>query len=198
MPSIRQIALDWNCARSYVQRCVKRGCSTESFEAARLWRMANTQRARNSPGKLEEPAVDTEELIEKTSPMGDTLKRPKKGESLEHALKGIKLAVNESEDELRRSLIEGKPQKVGAWIALHTRAVEALVKLEVLIRTELERQKVLIPLTEAQSITRKVLGVIVSRLNALPQNVAARCDLTDPQMTMTVLQDESAGILEDE
>jgi hypothetical protein len=41
------------------------------------------------------------------------------------------------------------------------------------------------------------VGVIVSRLNALPQTMAARCDLTDPQMTMTILEEECAAILKD-
>ena len=53
MPSHRAIASDWGCAKSYVDRCVKRGCPTESFEAAKLWREANTDRTRMSPRRLE-------------------------------------------------------------------------------------------------------------------------------------------------
>jgi hypothetical protein len=139
MPSHRELARDWGCAKSYVDRCVKRGCSTESYEAARLWRAANTQRVRTNPKSLENPSADTEEFIKRNVAHGRQIQLPQNGQSLEDALKGIRLAVNESEEELRRSLIEGKTQKVGAWIALHTRAVEALVKLEALIRTELER-----------------------------------------------------------
>jgi hypothetical protein len=105
------------------------------------------------------------------------------------------MAVHESRDELRRSLIEGKPQKIGAWISLHTRAVEARVKLESMVREELERQKVLIPIAEAQTTTRKVVGVIVSRLTSLPQNVAPRCNPTNPDLLMTILEDECAAIL---
>jgi hypothetical protein len=135
--------------------------------------------------------------VSEKSPMGDTGKIPADDESLEDTLLGIKMAVHESRDELKRSLIEGKPQKIGAWISLHTRAVEARVKLESMVREELERQKVLIPMSEAQTLTRKVVGVIVSRLNALPQNVAARSNLTDPRMTMTILHEECAAILKD-
>jgi hypothetical protein len=46
-------------------------------------------------------------------------------------------------------------------------------------------------------MARKVVGVIVSRLNALPQNLPARCSLTDPQLTLTVLEDQCAAILKD-
>jgi hypothetical protein len=94
---------------------------------------------------------------------------------------------------LRESLIEGRVQKIGAWLSLYTRAVEARVKAEGMVREEQERQKVLVPLAEAQSITAKVVGVIVSRLNVLPENLAARCDVTDPQLT--ILKDEIAAIL---
>jgi len=133
--------------------------------------------------------------VSEKSPMGDAGKIPDNDESLEDTLLGIKMAVHESRDELRRSLIEGKAQKIGAWISLHTRAVEARVKLESMVREELERQKVLIPVAEAQTLTRKVIGVIVSRLTSLPQNVAPRCNLTNQHLVMTILEDECAAIL---
>ena len=192
MPSHRDLARDWGCAKSYVDRCVKRGCPTESYEASRLWREANTDRTRISPRRLETMA---KEGVSKKSPMGEAGKIPDNDESLEDTLQGIKMAVHESRDELRRSLIEGKAQKIGAWISLHTRAVEARVKLESMVREELERQKVLIPVAEAQTLTRKVVGVIVARLMSLPQNVAPRCNLTNPDLVMTILEDECAAIL---
>ena len=43
----------------------------------------------------------------------------------------------------------------------------------------------------------KVIEVIISRLPALSQNVAARYDLTDPQMTTRVPEEECAAILKD-
>src|SRR5690349_17636465 len=126
MPSHRELARDWGCAKSYVDRCVKRGCPTESYKAARLWREANTDSTRISPRRLETMAKGD---ISEKSPTGDAGKIPYNDESLEDTLQGIKMAVHESRHELRRSLIEGKAQKVGAWISLHTRAVEARVKL---------------------------------------------------------------------
>jgi hypothetical protein len=112
-------------------------------------------------------------------------------------LLGSKEAVRQSWRLLREALIEGKTQKIGAWLSIHTRAVEANVKAESMVREELERKRILIPLSEAQSMARKVVGAIVSRLNALPQNVGARCSLTDPQMTLAILEDECAAILKD-
>ena len=187
--SISAISKDWGCARSYIQRCVKRGCPTESLELARFWRESHRQReshSKNSPhgaeGLTTQNVANWRQIPEE---IGDDF------------VLGTKEAVRQSWRYLREALIEGKVQKIGAWISLHTRAVEANVKAESMVREEMERQKILIPLTEAQSIAGKVVGVIVSRLNALPQNVAARCSLSDPQMTMTVLEDECAAILRD-
>ena len=190
--SISAISKNWNCARSYVQRCVKRGCPTESFEAARLWRQANQQRSRN-PAKQagQNPTPDAEELTHQNVASWQQIPE----EIGDDFILGTKEAVRQSWKYLREALIEGKVQKIGAWISLHTRAVEANVKAESMVREEMERQQILIPLSEAQSMGRKVVGVIVSRLNALPYNVASRCNLTDAQMTMAILEDECVAIL---
>src|SRR5262245_39554274 len=45
MPSHRQIAKDWGVNPAYVDKQVKKGCPTDSFEAAREWRLANQKRA---------------------------------------------------------------------------------------------------------------------------------------------------------
>lgn len=44
MPSQREIARDWGCAPSYVAKCVKKGCPTDSLAAARKWRATDASR----------------------------------------------------------------------------------------------------------------------------------------------------------
>ena len=192
MPSIRQIAFDWGCARSYVQRCVKRGCSTESCDAARLWRQANQQRSRN-PAKQagQNPTPDSEELT--TQNVSNWRQIPE--EIGDDFILGTKEAVRQSWRYLREALIEGKVQKIGAWISLHTRAVEANVKAESMVREEMERQKILIPLSEAMEMARRGYGVILERLNTLPQNAASQCNLGDPSQAITALESECSAIL---
>ena len=46
-------------------------------------------------------------------------------------------------------------------------------------------------------IARRGYEVILQRLMALPQNVAPRCNPTDPNRAMTVLESECTGILGD-
>lgn len=188
MPSNRQIAADWGVAPSYVDRMVKRGCPTESFESARLWLAANTKRSRVCARRAE--SLGEPEIKGSRDPfiMGD---------SLDDSLTGIKKAVNESARFLNQALIEEKTQKIGAWISLHTRAVEARVKAEAMIREENERQKILIPLTEAQAMARKGYQIILQRLSALPQNLSAKLNPADPAWAMDILQQEVAGIISD-
>src|SRR6266481_4527569 len=192
MPSIRQIAFDWDCARSYVQRCVRRGCPTESFEAARLWRQANQQRSRN-PAKQagRNPTPDAEGLT--TQNVSNWRQIPE--EIGDDFIQGTKEAVRQSWRYLREALIEGKVQKIGAWISLHTRAVEASVKAESMVRGEMERQKILIPLSEAMEMARRGYGVILQRLNTLPQNAAHECNPSDPSRAMNALESECSAIL---
>jgi hypothetical protein len=186
MPSNRQIAADWGVTPPYVDRMVKRGCPTDSFENARLWLAANTKRSKVMARKAESLAGPK---IRSSDPISS--------DALEDSLGGIKKAVRESGKLLDEALMEQKVTKIGAWISLHTRAVEARVKSESMVREELERNKVLIPLTEAQAMARKGYQIILQRLSALPQNLSAKLNPADPAWAMDVLQQEVAGIISD-
>lgn len=185
MPSNRQIAADWGVTPSYVDRMVKRGCPTDSFENARLWLAANTKRSRVMARKAE--SLGEPKKVGSFEPIAS--------DKLEDSLGGIKSAVRESGKLLSEALMEQRVQKVGAWISLHTRAVEARVKAESMVREELERNKILIPLNEAQAMARKGYQIILQRLSALPQNLSAKLNPADPAWAMDVLQQEVAGII---
>jgi hypothetical protein len=189
MPSNRQIAADWGVTPSYVDRMVKRGCPTDTFENARLWLAANTKRSRVCMRKAE--GLGSQDPSKKGS------QDPFISDNLEDSLAGIKKAVHESGKLLDEALMEQKTTKIGAWISLHTRAVEARVRAEASMREELERQKILIPLSEAQAMARKGYQIILQRLSALPQNLSAKLNPADPAWAMDVLQQEVAGIISD-
>lgn len=189
MPSNREIAKDWGCAPSYVDRQVKLGCPTDTFEAARMWREAHRQRE----SRFTKPVLHDEPVTNQN--VSNWRQIPE--ELGEDFVLGTKEAVRQSWRYLREALIEGKIQKIGAWMALHTRAVEANVKAEAMVREELERKRVLVPLAEAQAMARKGFEIIIQRLSALPQNIAPRCNPGAPEHAMDILQAEVAGILTD-
>jgi len=189
MPSNREIAKDWGVAPSYVDRKVKEGCPTDTFEAARMWREAHRQRE----SRFQKTTVDTEPLT--TQNVSNWRQIPE--EIGDDFVLGTKEAVRQSWRYLREALIEGKVQKIGAWMALHTRAVEANVRTEAMVREEMERKKVLIPMSDAQAMARKGFEIIIQRLSALPQNIAPRCNPGAPEHAMDILQSEVTGILSD-
>jgi len=206
MVTISELARAWGVSHQYTSKLAKKGMPLDSKESADLWReayasskapsnplrVARTVDEQNDDGSL--VAAKPQKCCFENKPNG--AKSPSKG-SLEDILLNARRAAHEAWRLLHESIIEGKKSKIQVLLNIHNKAVEAQLRAESAYRDELERRKILIPLSEAQLLVRKVVGVIVSRLNALPQNVAARCNLTDPRTTMTILEEECAVILKD-
>src|SRR6266480_5602651 len=116
MPSNRQIAKDWGCRPSWVDRCVKRGCPTDSFEAARLWRQAHASSrppthpkaiARQIAEELDNDSPDASERRKRclaAKPEGSILP----SDSLEDALLHAIQLENEAFRLANESIIEDK------------------------------------------------------------------------------------------
>jgi len=181
------IARDWACSRAYVNQCVKRGCPTDSFENARLWRDAHARkRAPTDP-------VQLARLEEKThrKPLGSNAP----SQSMEDTLRNSCLAADEAWRLLNEAMLEGKDSKISVRLSVHNKAVENRIKAESMIREEQERRNILIPLSKAQEITRIAFEVIIKRLSALPQNIAPRCNPHDPTHALEILEIECSGII---
>jgi hypothetical protein len=205
MPSHRQIAKDWGVARSYVDRCVKRGCPTDTFENARLWRSAHTsQRTPTDPKSLarlvdEERDDDSPEAREhrktylKERANGTTL--PEK--NLENALYASIEASDEATRLLREAMVEGKISRIQPLLSIHSKAIEARIKTDAAIREEMERRRILVTVSESQTLFRRLIEIVVSRLTAMPQNIAARCNPSSPDHALEILQQECTSIIAD-
>jgi hypothetical protein len=177
-----------------------------SYEAADLWRDTHaSSKASTNPIRIARVIGEENECepsIHHDPPKRPSNNKPSDGKSLsentlEDALINAREAANEAWRLLRESMIEGRASKIQVLLNIHNKAVEARFRAESAYREGLERQKILIPLSEAQSMVKKVVGVIVSRLNAFPQNAASRCNPANPYIAMTVLEDECAAILKD-
>lgn len=191
MLTISELARSLGYSRQYMQRCVKEGCPLGDFESARLWHAANRPNSKKSP----KTDLDDEPARPKRLDTDDQW-APTTG-TLEEALESSVRACKEAWKLLDEAFIEGKPSKIGMWLSLHNKAVEARVKVERMIREELERQKTLIPMVEAKTLVRRIAEIVVSRLGAMPQNIAPRCNPHAPEHAMEILQEECASIISD-
>jgi hypothetical protein len=206
MPSQREIAKDWQCAHSYIAKCVNNGCPTDSFESARAWRKLHaSKRATTSPKQLAKLV-----LQEKDDDSSDAREHRKEflndrpegtrlplDTSLEDALVNARQAAAEAWRLLSESMTANQDDLIGVRLSVHNKALEALFRAESAYREELERRRILIPLAEAMETARRGYQVILQRLKALPQNVAPRCNPADPNRAMTVLESECTAILGD-
>jgi len=188
MLTLREIAADWQCTPQYVSECVKKGCPKDSFESAREWRNAHTERK----SKKGPPSIPPEETV--STPYQ---KNGSNGHGLDAALENSIAACSQAWLILEEAFTERKASKISVWLNLHNKAVEGRVRVEKLIREEMERQGVLIPISEAQATGRRVIEIVVSRLSAMPQNLAYACNPSAPDHAFEILQRECARILAD-
>lgn len=206
MPSAGQIAKDWSVAKSYVQRCLRKGCPTD-FEGARLWRTANTSKRATTSSKqiakllAEEKESDAPDPRERRKGyFANKKNRQPNGTPADRFTNALDSTIQAQEEAwrlLQEAMIEGRDSQIMVRLTVHTRAVEARIKAEVQHREELERQRVLIPLSEAKDLFRRGYDIILSRLRCLPQNVAPRCNPTNPHLAIAILEAECVEIIAD-
>jgi hypothetical protein len=180
----------------------KKGCSTDTFENSRAWRLANTtKRATTSPKQIAKLIAEENSPEVRTPGKRYSAKKADgrlvSGDSLNNALNNAIEASEEAFRLLKEAMVEEKDQKISARLAVFNKSSENRFKAESAYREELARRRILIPLAEAMETARRGYEVILQRLNALPQNVAQRCNPTDPDRAITVLESECTAILAD-
>jgi hypothetical protein len=94
-------------------------------------------------------------------------------------------------------MLEDKDSKISVRLTVFNKAQEGLFKAETAYREEMERRRVLIPLAEAQDLTRRGYDIILSRLRCFPHSVAPRCNPVNPHLAIAVLETECAEIIAD-
>jgi len=206
MPTQAQIARTFGVSRAYITKLVKKGMPLDSFEAAKFWRATNaSKRATTSPVQIakqlqEEKDSDAPEARERRKAYfankPDGYRLPS-GDSLENALNNTIEASEEAFRLLKEAMVEEKDQKISARLAVFNKSSENRFKAETAYREEKERRSILIELNKAQEWARKAFDVILSRLAALPQNMASRINPLNPHHAMDLLEAECREILAD-
>ena len=206
MPTKADIARDWGTSPEYVIKCVKKGCPTDSFENARDWRKAHaSSRPPTSPVQIARQLAE-----EKDADSPGARKSQKKyfqnkpngfrvpaENSLDDTLRKAITASDEAFRLLAEAMLEDKDSKISVRLTVFNKAQEGLFKAETAYREEMERRRVLIPLSEAKDLFRRGYDIILSRLRCLPQNVAPRCNPANPHLAIAILETECVEIIAD-
>lgn len=188
MPSHREIAEDWGVSSSYVDSCVRRGCPTDTFENARLWRIANSK---GTPRSKPKKGV----TIEEQADMLDMATEIATIEEAKENVKGARIALIKARQMLNQAFKEEKVSKINALIGMHWKCMETWVKAEGLLVEKMKAEGLLVPLTDAMQRARKGYEIIIQRMTALPQNIAFACNPHDPAHAMDILQNEMTAII---
>ena len=206
MPTKADIARDWGTSPEYVIKCVKKGCPTDSFENARDWRKAHaSSRPPTSPVQIARQLAE-EKDADSPAPRKSQKKyfqnkpngfRVPAENSLDDTLRKAITASDEAFRLLAEAMLEEKDSKISVRLTVFNKAQEGLFKAETAYREEMERRRVLIPLSEAKDLFRRGYDIILSRLRCLPQNVAPRCNPVNPNLAIAILETECAEIIAD-
>jgi hypothetical protein len=206
MPTISEYARARGVSHQYISKLVKKGLPLDSFELADLWREAHaSSKAPTNPRQIAKQLGEEKTEASATARLRRKEYGPQDNEDTgshsDDPLGGAFASAIEAQQEawrlLEEAMVERKDSKILVRIAAHTRAIEALFKAAQSHREELQRRRILIPLSEAKDMARKGYEVIMSRLSALPQNMAPRCNPIDSNRAMTVLESECTAIIVD-
>jgi hypothetical protein len=200
------VARNWGVSRQYVHQCVQKGMLLDSLENCRLWREAHaSKRQTTSPVQLarllaEEADDDSTAARERRKKHFEDKPNSTRlpfEDSLDDALFMARQAASESWRLLREAMVEGRDIKIGVRLNIFNKALEGRFRAEQSYREEKERRSILIELNKAQHWARKAFDVILSRLAALPQNIASRVNPLNPHHAMDLLEAECTEILAD-
>lgn len=199
MPTISEYARARGVSHQYISKLVKRGMSLATFDSADAWRDAHaSSKASTNPtriARMMDDGSDPGDGRARERISNETFNKHPSDIALEQALMNTRHAADEAWRLLQEAMIEGRASKIQVLLSIHNKAVDALFRAESAHRGELERRRILIPLTEAMEMARRGYAVILQRLNALPQNVASQCNPADPSRAMTALESECSAIL---
>lgn len=204
------IARDWQQrqgtsgpSRAYVSSCIKKGCPTNSLEAAWEWRVANSKYGvgyRSAGAGVGTPAES--EVSPTESPPEETSKSPPESSLPKVAdLSSLESSVAAAVEMEEAAFTNAKAAKTEAAIRAYNNARDGRFAAERAYREEMERRGILVPMEEAKSLGRKGYDVMLPALRSLgsriggtvnPSDAVRAADVIDREITAIIAQAEAA------
>ena len=206
--SLGAIAKDWNVSKPYIHKCVRRGCPTESFEHARLWRDTYArQRPPTDPKQVQLLHADEDSAKDNGNSKGrprttmllqKCLNRPLPSpDSLEFPVECSRRTEQAAYILFQQALEGRRESKIIAALRNYNVALDGRLKIEQWYHKEVEHRQHLIPMETARRLACRNLNVLVSNVLALPEKIGPLCNPESPAHSIAILRDECTTLIAD-
>ena len=199
---VAQIAQEWGTTRAYVYKLAKKGCPTDSIEAATEWRSANAKLGvgyRSSGGLRPDAEFSEGENGETGKGAGVAKQTTNWGAGSYHKTrvnvktveKSLKQAI-----EIERMAAEvvesaqSNPEKLVTAINAYNKALANRMDAEKRVLEYQEARKILIPFEAAKQLINRAWAPLLARLRSAPKRAAMKANPADDALAEMVFSEE--------
>jgi len=199
---VSQIAHSWGTTRAYVYKLAKKGCPTDSIEAASEWRSANAKLGvgyRSSGGLRPDVEFSEEKNSEAGIGAGVAKQTTNWGSGSYHKTrvnvktveKSLKQAI-----EIERMAAEvvesaqANPEKLVTAINAYNKALANRMDAEKRVLEYQEARKVLISFDAAKQLINRAWTPLLARLRSAPKRAAMKANPSDDALAEMVFSEE--------
>ncbi len=188
--SILDLVKHTKLSRTRIRDFIAEGAPKTTFKAFDQWMKDRGQKRAPTGGRPASKFAD-ERLIGKP-------KKPKKpsktGDSLLDALTNTILVADGAFEDYEWARVN-KLGSRSARLSEHNKAIDARLRAEKAYREEMERRKLLVPITEATDLCRRSIEAVLRRLKKLPDEQGPQCNPQNPLLARQILQAEVNTII---
>ena len=199
---VSQIAQEWGTTRAYVYKLAKKGCPTDSIEAATEWRSANAKLGvgyRSFGGLRPDAEFSEGENGESGKGAGVAKQTTNWGAGAYHKArvnvktieKSLKQAI-----EIERMAAEvvesaqANPEKLVTAINAYNKALANRMDAEKRVLEYQEARKVLISFDAAKQLINRAWTPLLARLRSAPKRAAMKANPSDDALAEMVFSEE--------
>jgi len=197
---VAQIAQEWGTTRAYVYKLAKKGCPTDSIEAASEWRSANAKLGvgYRSSGGLRPDAEFSEEknsesgigagVAKQTTNWGSGSKSRVNVKTVERSLKQA-IEIERMAAEVVESA-QANPEKLVTAINAYNKALANRMDAEKRVLEYQEAREVLISFDAAKQLINRAWTPLLARLRSAPKRAAMKANPSDDALAEMVFSEE--------
>ena len=169
MPPLSEMARHLSVSKSRAGQLKDLGIPVHYFEAARKWRAS--QPIKRGPTNAQAAKLQSAKTGRPKAPK----KLSKTGDALAGILKNTIATAEAAFESYHADAVAGEPSQA-VLLANHSRAAEAVAKIERMVREEMERRDILVSKSVITDACRRAMDAMLRRLRRLPDETGPQCE----------------------